>query len=177
MIRLVLALLFLSLTAEARIDNPRMFIGEKIFNATVGAPLSADANGQLVSGTSNTEVSATANTTTTSTTDVLLNAMTITPVAGTYMVLFSTSMSASTGNQTTQFSIYVGGVQKADSVRLSNPGNATGLLGLTFTPGEEVAGTQGVVTVNGSQAIAIEYHTSAGTATVHQRTLNIIRLL
>ena len=90
--------------------NPTIFIGEPVTGATVGAPLAVDSSGNLVSGLTVTQATASADTTTTSTSQVLINGMTLTPAAGTYMVWFSTSVDHS--NQVTAIttSIYVGGV-------------------------------------------------------------------
>lgn len=149
-----------------------MFIGEAVLGATNSAPLSADSNGQLISGITATEVGFSANITTTSTSDVLLTGMTITPVAGTYMVWFSTWLTHSNGNDTITMSIYSGGVQKADSIRVAIP--FVGALS-AITQDMPLA-THGLVTVNGSQAITLEWHTNAGTATAHNGTLNILRV-
>lgn len=154
------------------IRNPSAFIGEIVSGATDGAPLSVSATGKLASGISSTEVSATANTTTTSATDAVMNTMTITPVAGTYLVLFSSWLTHSNGNDTVTISVYVGGVQKTDSVRTTIP-----FVGALSAITQDIGvTTNGIVTVNGSQAIAIEWSTNGGTATAHQRTLDIIRL-
>lgn len=154
------------------LKNPVIFIGEQVLGATTGAPLSTDTNDQLVSGHSNTEVSATADTTTTSTTDVLIASMTITPVAGTYLVWFSTTVDHSAQSVAVVVSIYSGGTLKADSVRSPVP-RFNGIGANSLTP---MASTQGVVTVNGSQAIEARWKTASGTATAHQRTLNILRV-
>lgn len=123
-------------------------------------------------GLLNTEVSFAANITTTSTTDVVLTGMTITPLAGTYLVLFSTWLTHSTGNDIVTMSIYSGGVQKTDSIRAAIP-----FVGaLSATTQDMPLATNGVVTVNGAQAIAIEWHTNAGTATAHNGTLNILKI-
>lgn len=154
------------------IINPVAFIGEAVLGATAGAPLSADANGLLASGISTTEVSATADATTTSTTDVLMTGMTITPVAGTYLVVFSGYVDHSAQSVAVPISIYVGGAQKADSVRAPVP-RFNGVGANTLSP---VVATNGIVTVNGSQAIEIRWKVASGTGTVHQRTLDIIRI-
>lgn len=159
--------------AHSDVKNPSMFIGEVITGAVNGAPLSASSTGKLASGISNTEVSATADVTTTSTTDVLMTTMTITPVAGTYLVVFSTTVDHSAQSVAVVVSIYVGGVLKADSVRSPVP-RFNGVGANSLTP---MASTNGVVTVNGSQAIEIRWKTASGTATAHQRTLNIVRML
>ena len=137
-----------------------------------GAPLSINSSQLIVPGITNTEVSATSAATTTSTTDVLMTTMTITPVAGTYLVVFSGWFTQSAGGDQIIFSIYVGGTQKADSIRNIQPFSGS-TLGVNQNT---AAATNGIVTVNGSQAIAIEWHVSAGTGTVTNRTLDIVRL-
>lgn len=125
-----------------------------------------------VQGLYNSEVSFTSNVTTTSTTDVVFTGMTITPPAGTYLVLFSTWLTHSNGNDTITMSIYAGGVQKADSVRTAIP-----FVGaLSAITQDMPLSINGIVTVNGTQAIAIEWHTNAGTATAHTGTLDILRI-
>lgn len=152
--------------------NPVLFIGETVANGTLGAPLSTDSGGLLVSGISTTEVSATADATTTSAADVLMTGMTSTPVAGTYMVVFSGGVDHSNQNVAVVVSIYVGGALKTDSVRSPIP-RFNGVSANSLTP---IVTTNGIVTVNGSQAIEIRWKTASGTATVHQRTLDIIRV-
>lgn len=154
------------------IQSKSTFIGQKILGSTVGAPLSADSNGQLISGVTCTEVSATADTTTTSTTDVLMNTMTITPVSGTYMVLFSSTVDHSAQSVAVVVSIYVGGSLIANSVRSPIP-RFNGVGAITLTPSVV---TNGKVVVNGSQAIEIRWKTASGTATAHQRTMDIWRV-
>lgn len=155
------------------VSNPATYIGQPVPGSTAGAPLSADASNLLVSGISDTEVNDTANDTTTSSTEAVLDSMTITPVAGKYLVLFSSWVSHNTASATATFSIYVDSTQKADSIRTAIPlgGIVIGLSALDIP-----VAINGVVTVNGSQAIAIKWKTSSGTATCHQRTMNIIRL-
>lgn len=150
-----------------------IFIGKGILGATTGAPLSADANGLLASGLSTTEVSATADITTTSATDVLMNSMTTTPVSGTYLVNFSTTVDHSAQSVAVVVSIYVGGVLKTDSVRSVVPRfNALGANSLS-----PCVATNGIVSVNGSQAIEIRWKVASGTGTAHQRTMDILRLI
>lgn len=119
-----------------------------------------------------TEVSATADTTTTSTTDVLMNSMTLTPIAGTYLTWFSTTVDHSNQSVAVVVSIYVGGVLNTASVRSVIPRfNGAGAISLS-----PCVATNGVVTVNGSQAIEIRWKTASNTATAHQRTLDILRV-
>lgn len=152
--------------------NPVLFVGEAVLGSTAGAPLSSDSGNLLSSGISNTEVSATADTTTTSTTDVLIGSMTITPVSGTYLVWFSTTVDHSAQSVAVVISIYVGGTLKTDSVRSPVP-RFNGVGANSLSP---MASTQGKVTVNGSQAIEARWKTASGTATAHQRTMNILRV-
>lgn len=157
------------------ITNPGMFIGEPVAGATAGAALSVDSNGLLASGLSGggtTEVGFSSNITTTSASDVVITGMTITPSAGTYMVWFSTWLTHSVGNATVTISIYSGGVQAATTVRTTLP--FTGAVG-GANNGTAIA-TNGQVTVNGSQAITIEWHTSTSTATAHAGTMDILRV-
>jgi hypothetical protein len=154
------------------IKGSTLFTGQYIFNSTAGAPLSASTTNGLASGVSNTEVNSTTAATTTSTTDVLMTGMTITPVAGTYLVFFSCWVTNTVGLSNVVISIYVGATQKADSLRQCEPGSS----GLTSGSQNMCLATNGVVTVNGSQAITIQWHVQSGTGTVTNRTLNILRV-
>lgn len=149
-----------------------LIIGEPVINGTVGAPLSVSSTGTLASGISNTEVSGSSSVTS-GTSDVLLTGMTITPVSGTYMVWFSCDVTSPTAGDAISFSIYVGGVQKADSLRKIIP-----FSGGTLTTGNArgCAATNGVVTVNGSQAIEIRWSSSTGGVTAQNRTMSILRV-
>lgn len=122
---------------------------------------------------SNTEVSSSSNDTTTSSTDAVLDSMTITPAAGTYLVLFNSWVTHSTANATATFSIYKDSTQKTDSIRTLIPFGGA-ILGLST---QDIAvSISGVVTVNGSEAISIKWKTSGGTATAHHRTMNILQV-
>lgn len=154
------------------IDNPKLFQGEQSFGTTAGAPLSTDANNQLISGISNLNVSSATTITTTSATDVAVTGMTLTPVVGTYLVLFDTSVQSTAGGNSITSSIYVGGIQNAASARTVQFPTATLISSGNPTYLANVA----VVGVNGSQAIVIEWHTNGGTATMLNKTLTIIRL-
>lgn len=117
------------------------------------------------------EASATASTTTTSSTDVLMSGMTLTPPAGTYMAWFSGSVGQSAADNTVTVSIYAGGSQIAHTQRVNTPTP-------TFSAGaaRTTVATNGVVTVNGSQAVEIRWRRNAGTATCDQRTFNLIQV-
>jgi len=119
------------------------------------------------------ETVSTANTTTTSTTDVLVTTMTITPVAGTYILQWNMEVSATSNNRVIVGSIYVGGVQVTDSSRqyFVRTGNAT------FTAADigRLVGTA-KITVNGSQAIEIRWRTNGGTAVTQGRSMSLIEV-
>lgn len=158
------------------IFNPGMFIGEPVAGATTGVSLSVDSNGLLSSGLSTgsiTELNFSTNITTTSTSSTnVMTGMTTTPLAGTYLVWFSTWLTHSNGNDTVTISILVGGVQKTDSIRTTTP--FSGAIGAANNGiGHS---TNGLVSVNGSQALAIQWNTNAGTATAHAGTMDILRI-
>lgn len=127
-----------------------------------------------INGLTAAEVSATATATTTSNVDAVITGMTMTPPAGTYLVWYSADLNSPNSGSVVSVSIYVGGVQKGDSLRKIMP-----FAGGTLTAGSQRVGvsTNGLVTVNGSQAIAIEWSTSAGTITTGPRTMNTLRIL
>lgn len=153
--------------------NPVAFIGEAVLGANPGAPLSTDSNGLLANGHSNTEVSATASVTAGTGADALLTGMTITPVAGTYLVWYSSDLLCATAGAATSFSLYVGGVQKADSLRKVAPFDGGTLSATTARCGVAI---NSLVTVNGSQAIEVRWSASSGTNSTSTRTMNILRM-
>lgn len=116
------------------------------------------------------EATATAAATTTSTTDTQITGMTLTPAAGTYLVMFSTWATHNTNNATISFSIYAGNAQVAPSVRTIIPRVSNTVIT------QMAVATQAIVTVNGSQAIEARWSTTSGTATANQRTLTIVKL-
>lgn len=155
------------------ISNSCIYIGEVVLGSTVGAPLSTDVNGGLISGTSNIEISSTAGATASITGNTLMTGMTITPVAGTYLVWFSCDIISSTAGAAISVSIYIDTTQKTDSLRKIIPFFGGGL---TTGSARGYLATQGMVTVNGSQAIQIEWSATSGTNTASARTMNILRV-
>lgn len=156
------------------ITNPIIFIGEVVKGDTPGAPLSTDANHQLASGIPSPEVSATADTTTTSATYVLMDSMTTTPVAGTYMVWFSTTVEHSNQSVPVNVALHVGGtiIQHTERSPVTRP-NAVGANACA-----SCVPINAKVAVNGSQAIEVRWNrATAGTATARERTMNILRVL
>lgn len=154
--------------------NPSIFKGEQAFGTTAGAPLSTDSNNQVTSGISNAEATATASATAPLSTDALMTGMSVAnPVAGTYLVAFSCDVNSTVAGAVVSVSIYIGGVQKADSLRKLMP-----FSGGTLTSGSQrmPVSTNGIVTVNGSQNIEIWWSTSNTGPTAAARTLDIVRL-
>lgn len=104
-------------------------------------------------------------------TDLLLDSMTLTPPAGTYLVFASVILSNNNRNADIIPSIYVGGVQVANTEEaMENNGqnNQTDSF-MTYM-------TELEVTVNGSQAIEIRTRTTAGNTTFRLRTLRAMRI-
>jgi len=108
---------------------------------------------------------------TTSLTDVLVPGLTLTPVAGTYLVVWGATISHNKSGQTAFGSIWVGGAQVAYTERQiggqsNNLGNAS---------------SQAVVVVNGSQAIEARWRVSSNSGggqgnSPGPRSLTIVRL-
>lgn len=155
------------------VQNQTLFISQYVMGSTTGAPLSADSNGALISGINTSNVTSTTNATTTSGTDAVITGMTITPVAGTYLAIFTGVIQQNSAGNSITISFYVGGTQDTSSIMDAAP-----FAGGTLTAGSASVPfvTHGVYTVNGSQAIAVEWHVSGGTATIFQRKLTILRI-
>lgn len=169
-------ILFVSFPVQADwnrfVSQVNIFLGEVASNLTTGAPLVVSTTGKIATGLTNTEISSTANITTTSASAVVLTGYTTTPVAGTYLLWFSTWLTHSNGNATITMSVFVGGSQVTTSVRTIIP-----FVGALSAITQDIpVSINGQFTVNGSQAIAIEWLTSTGTATAHQATLDLLRI-
>lgn len=106
-----------------------------------------------------------ASATTSSATDAVINSMTLTPAAGTYIVSFEGVFSHGTNNGVTNYSIYAGAVQQANSVRSYTTQNNT----------KFAVTTSAKVTVDGATAITAQWNTPAGTATILGRSLRVVR--
>ena len=132
-----------------------------------------DAIEESVNFSYSLEATATASVTAGTGADALLTGMTLTPPAGDYLVWFSCDLNSSTVGAATSFSLYVGGTQKADSLRKVQPFD-----GGTLSAGAARCGVaiNGKVTVNGSQAIEVRWSASGGTNAAASRTMNILRI-
>lgn len=125
---------------------------------------------QLITTPTVTEVSATGTINTTSGTDVLATGMSITPGAGDYFVMFSTSVENNTTGTTSFVSIYVNNVQVAHTERRwftegSIPNTASPMTTQVY-----------VTSVGAAQAIEARWRVTGGTGSMYQRTLTIIKL-
>jgi hypothetical protein len=104
-----------------------------------------------------------------------MTGMTIIPISGTYKVSFSSTLRSSVNSAVVDVSIFVGGVQVGHSVRSMIPFfPAGGGAGTASIP--TCITTQAMVAVSGSQAIEIRWKTTAGTATVNARAMDVIRM-
>lgn len=142
--------------------------GRMYFDSTLNRFLVSENGGayraafpQITSATSTTTI------TTTSTTDILATSMSVTPEAGTYLVIFSGATSNSNNNQSVFSSVYVGGVQATGSERAQRQLSAND--GASFACVVQA-------TVDGSQAIEGRWRVSAGTGSMYQRTLVIVKV-
>jgi hypothetical protein len=126
-----------------------------------------------ITAADSTQAAAIADTTTASTSDVPLDSMTITPGAGDYRVWFSGS-AENTAASSAFVSLYVNGVQVAHSERQID---WEGSLVDTATDTAFPVATHAYVTgVGAGQAIEVRWRRTAGTATMHERTLVVERV-
>ncbi len=136
-----------------------------------GAPL-VDNGSSLGFGLYNNEVNS-SSALTISTTLGVIGGATVTPIAGTYLVIFSGNITASSaGGNILTIQMYVGGTAQADTKRTVLPLSSAALA--TFQ--NMNISTNKLVTVNGSQAIAIEGSTSAGTITITGLNFDVVRI-
>lgn len=131
-----------------------------------------DATGAEVDLTelANSIATSTTTTSTTSATYVVINAMSITPAEGTYLVTFSASGGTSANSATANFAIFVDGsiVQHTERSMIHGA--------FIFGSVRNVMHTQTITTVNGSQSIDVRYTRNAGTFQVFERNLILVKL-
>ncbi|MCH7846416.1 MAG: right-handed parallel beta-helix repeat-containing protein, partial [Acidobacteria bacterium] len=116
------------------------------------------------------QASATGDTTTTSATDVAVAGMTLTPGAGDYLVWFSGSVEGTVDDSTQNVSIYVNGVQAAHTERQIFTEQS---INFTSFP---VASHVLVTGLGAGETIDVRWRTTAGTATMHERTLVVVQI-
>lgn len=168
----ILLLILLAIPAFARVENPAIFLGQQSFGTTAGAPLSTDANNQVISGITNAQVtSATAGTCTTG--GISLTGITATPVAGTYLVLFGGDFNSAAAGEVITIVYQIAAVSQGASQRKFMP-----FTGGTLTTGSQriTASLNSILVVNGSQAITVNCSTSTSTATAANAEMQVVRL-
>lgn len=121
-----------------------------------------------------TEASATATITAGTGADTLMTGMTLTPVTGSYVVIFSCDLNCSTAGAVTSYSLYIGGIQKVDSLRRVGPFDGGALSATNARCGVSI---NGLVTVDGTQSIEVRWSASTGTNQTSNRTLNILKVI
>lgn len=112
-------------------------------------------------------ISATNYITTTSTSDIIATGMTLTPVAGTYMVTFSSSVSGSV-----ILSLWSGGQPVLGTERIT----ISKAIEHYWRNDINNVMTQGIVTVDGSQEIEVRWRVSDHTGTMYARNLSIMQV-
>lgn len=171
---LILALM-LAGSAQARVENPSLFVGEVVFGSTAGVPLAADSSGDLVSGlTVLTTGQITASAPLSTTTPTQLTSMTLTtPAAGTYLVDFDGTAQTGTGGNSITVYVYLNTTATGEARTVQFPTATLIDSGYPYHLGIRMP-----VTVNGSQSINIYWSTTASAAqqsTFLNRRLTAIR--
>lgn len=121
----------------------------------------------VASGILNYNITSTVTFTTTSLTDVVVTGFAVTPQSGTYAVWIMGEIQDSNSTAQMSFTVYKAGVTVADSIRDIQSYGAS-------KPG--MLATLTVISVNGSQSVDLRVKTTAGTLSVFQRSMLLIRL-
>jgi len=117
-----------------------------------------------------TQATATSDDTTTNTWYTSLDSMSITPGAGDYMVWFSGSMEGNTSNSRQDIEISVNGTGVAHTERQMFTENSILNTSMPVATHAKVTG------LGSGEAIEVRWRTSAGTATMHERTLVVYEI-
>jgi hypothetical protein len=108
----------------------------------------------------------TTNTTSVLPSRVVLDTMTVTPPAGTYLFTFSCAFTNSNNNNTVEFTIVSGGVDVGGATR--SPTTTANKVDSTMI--------QAIVTVNGAETVEVEWGTTGNTASTFERQLTYMRV-
>jgi len=155
------------------IKGSTLFQGQPILNSGInpGSPLVLNGS-NLGFGLGNYDINSSSAITVT-TTAAVIGSATVTPIAGTYLVVFSCNLTASSaGGNAIKVQIYVGGTAQADTVRQATPLSSSALSVFQYM----TVATNKIVTVNGAQTIAVQASTSAGTITVTGLNFDVMRV-
>lgn len=169
---LLISIIFSNSFAEVR--NPVAFIGQYVMASVPGAPLSADSNGQLISGIPFGSVYVDGNITC-GTTDAVITGMTIAaPPAGTYKIsMAGDSSSANAGVVVTVHFRLNAGTPTGGNIKFSP------FAGGTLTSGSQRVSfaKEIIVTLDGTNPLELWCSTSANTVTMANSSLTFVRLL
>jgi hypothetical protein len=104
---------------------------------------------------------------------VLVNSMTNTPAAGTYVISFSASAEISNATYDAQYALFQGGTKIDRSVR-----HILGDSGPSVIDQDFAVHTHAVLTVNGSEAVEVKAHggNTNTTLTIHERSLVLTKI-
>ena len=173
-------------SAGAIVERAAMTDGQLVIGSTGNAPVNAtlvndygvnitNGPGSINLATSLTTIHTEATTTLTTTSATYVSLSTPingTPAAGTYLLIFSCSMGANTTNGATTFiSLYINGVQQTATQRRVSNGSGN--------QGNTVTGTvsfQLPITFNGTDTYDIRWRRSAGTSSIFERQLTLLRI-
>ena len=134
--------------------------------------LQLDDNGALSVPLLNYQMASTdATSTTSSTSYVVIDSMTVTPIAGTWWVSFSSSGNGSAQNADLDFAIFMDGSVVSGTTRRN--GHQSGQQNKdTVRPMH----TQAIIATTGTEVIDVRYKTSSGTFSVYERNLILVRV-
>lgn len=120
------------------------------------------------------EIASTTTSTIASATAAQLGSMTETPVSGTYLVIYSTTLTSNSSTGVITISIHSAGTQIASTVRTVQPEFGTVLGATTALPFPVTLNC--ITTVNGSQAIQVFWSMSNGTATATNGNFDLVKI-
>lgn len=153
------------------VSQVNIFLGEVASNLTLGAPLSVSLTGTVQSGIPN-YTSSTTTATTCATGSTTVTGISITPVAGTYLIVYSTDVNSANGGTVVTFNIDQGGSAIAITQRKFMP-----FAGGTLTSGNQrIPFSVNTIQALSGSAITVTCLTSASTATTANSELNLVRL-
>lgn len=121
------------------------------------------------SALTSSEAGSATDTTTTSSVYVAMNSMSLTPGAGTYLVIASTSVEGTFANSYVRAALFANGSEVANTMRESKQESSIINTSMPLS-------TQAVVTVGAAQAIELRWKVTGGTATAHARSLTLVKI-
>lgn len=159
---------FMSSTDKTKLDGIESgATADQTINAGLGLAGGGTGDVTLDVDLSNLEASDTNTVSTTSTTDVLIPSMSIAPTAGTYLAMFSATVTNLDNNESVFCSLWVGGAKIVHTDReitdLNNDWDSVSM--------------QSIITLNGAEDVEARFRTSAGgESQVRERTLTVVQI-